>query len=368
MPEFDSIGPEKILEVYNPKIGMHGFVVIDNTALGPGKGGIRMTPSVSKHEVFRLARAMTWKCSLAEIPFGGAKSGIVANPANISVEKKHEIIKTFSKAIKAVCPDYYIAAPDINTGSAEMKSFAEANGNNKSCTGKPVSMGGIPHEFGSTGFGVFIALKIAAEYKGIDLNKAKIAIEGFGNVGGFVGKYLTEETGAKLIGVSDIGGLRYDKNGLDYNKLIKARDEKGSVTEAKQGEKLPHKAIVGLDVDILVTAAMPDLITSSDINSIKAKLIVEGSNIPVTHELEELLERKGIVVIPDFVANAGGVISSYVEYIEGTKKQAFKMIEEKISKNLKKSLELKEEFESIRGAAMHIAKNRILEKCSSCLI
>src|SRR3989344_8944995 len=154
MIKFDEFGPEKIFEVYNPRANMHGFVVIDNLNLGVSKGGIRMTPTVSIEEVSKLARTMTWKNALADIPFGGAKSGIIADDKQISQEKKDELIEAFAESIKELCPSKYIAAPDINTGEHEMEIFSKAIGSKKACTGKPEKMGGIPHELGSTGFGV----------------------------------------------------------------------------------------------------------------------------------------------------------------------------------------------------------------------
>ena len=169
MVQFDDIGPEKILEVYDPKTGMHGFTVIDNTARGPGKGGIRMTPTVTIEEVSRLARAMTLKTAIADLPFGGAKSGIISDPKNISKEKKDEIVKSFSKALKIISPNLYVAAPDINIAEHEMEIFAKTNGSLNSCTGKPKSMKGLPHELGSTGFGVFQSTKIASEFISLNL-------------------------------------------------------------------------------------------------------------------------------------------------------------------------------------------------------
>src|SRR3989338_11655639 len=147
MPHFDEIGPEKMIEVFNHATGMHGFLVIDNTALGPGKGGIRLTPTVTKDEVAALARVMTWKSALAELPFGGAKAGIVADDKKITKREKEEIVRAFAQSIKELCPSKYIAAPDMNTAEEEMRIFAEENGKN-SCTGKPKSMGGLPHELG----------------------------------------------------------------------------------------------------------------------------------------------------------------------------------------------------------------------------
>jgi len=162
----DMLGPEKIIEVYNPKVGMHGFVVIDNTALGPGKGGIRMTPSVSEEEVARLARAMTYKNALAELPFGGAKSGIIANDRELTKLEKKEIVVAFSKALKGIIPREYVAAPDMNMAEEEMEWFSKANGSKKACTGKPKKMGGLPHELGSTGYGVAIATEVAVNFLG----------------------------------------------------------------------------------------------------------------------------------------------------------------------------------------------------------
>ncbi|MEM1586168.1 MAG: Glu/Leu/Phe/Val dehydrogenase dimerization domain-containing protein [Candidatus Bathyarchaeia archaeon] len=176
----DEWGPEKVLQVYDPRTQMRGILVIDNTALGPGKGGIRMTPTVDVEEAFRLARTMTWKCALAELPFGGAKSGIIADPKKISKEEKISLIRAFAMAIKPLSPSQYIAGPDINTGEEEMAVYAMANGNLSSCTGKPANMCvrpgekcGIPHEYGSTAYGVFHATMVASEHVGLDLKKSK---------------------------------------------------------------------------------------------------------------------------------------------------------------------------------------------------
>jgi len=365
--EYDGYGPEKIIQVYNPKVGLHGFVVIDNTALGPGKGGCRLTKTVSVAEVSKLARAMTWKCALADLPFGGAKSGIIADSDFPSKERKAELIKAFAEALKQEVPSQYVSAPDMNIGEDEMKVFAETIGDKKACTGKPKEMGGLPHELGSTGFGVFHATKVAAEHMGLDLANATIAIEGFGNVGGFAGKFLSE-AGAKLVGVSDIKGLVFNKNGLDFQKLSNARDQKGSVIEYDgEAQILDCHKIIELDVDILVTAAIPDLVKIHEVNKVKAKLIVQGSNIPMTEEVEETLADKGKLIVPDFVANAGGVISSYVEFIGGNEKEMFKMVEEKITHNTKKVLEKAGETNYTRKAALSIARDRILEKCKWCV-
>ena len=366
MIDFDEFGPEKILEVYNPKVGMRGFVVIDNTSLGPGKGGIRMTPSVSAVEVSRLARAMTWKNALADIPFGGAKSGIVADSKRITPSHKKAIVEAFSKALTVVTPDLYVAAPDMNMAEKEMEWFAKANGNKRSTTGKPTSMGGLPHELGSTGFGVFHATKVAAPYANLDLKNATVAVEGFGNVGYFVTKFLSEH-GAKIVAVSDSRGVIHNYDGLDFKKLAKVKKQTGSVTNYKPGSKDCCEDILNVKADILITAAIPDLINVSDVRNLKFKLIVEGSNIPMTYDIEELINDKGVLVVPDFVANAGGVISSYVEYKGGSEKEMFKLVEKKVANNTKIVMEAAKKRKCVpRQCALEIAKERIRKKCKVC--
>lgn len=365
--EFDEFGPEKILEVYDPKTGMHGFTIIDLTVRGPGKGGIRMTPTVSKDEVFRLARAMTWKNALADLPFGGAKSGIVADDKKISKKEKREIVEAFSKALKPVCPELYVAAPDMNMAEVEMEWFANANGSKKACTGKPKDMGGLPHELGSTGFGTYHAALVALEHLGMDVKKTTFAVEGFGNVGWFVSKFLTE-AGARLVAVSDSKGALSNPNGIDFEKLAKVKKQTGSVTN--YGGKCTvgkSNSILDAKADVLITAAVPDLISYKDVHRLKFKLIVQGSNIPATPDVEDHLQEHKILNIPDFVGNAGGVISSYVEYKGGTEKEMFKLIEEKIRKNTKLVLERAEKNGiKPRDAALEIAKERIKKKCEVC--
>lgn len=364
---YDAYGPEKVIEVYNPKVGMRGYVVIDNRSLGPGKGGIRMTPSVSMEEVFRLARTMTWKNAISNLPFGGAKGGIIADPKQLTPKKKAEIVKAYGEAMKIVCPDLWVAAPDISTAEEEMRIFANAVGSNKACTGKPKDMGGLPHELGSTGFGVYHSALVALKHMGLNVKKITFAVEGFGNVGWFVSKFLTE-AGAKLVGVSDSKGLIYNGKGIDFKKLADIKKKEGSVVKYP-GKVMKDSEIVSLDVDMLVTAAIPDLIKPNDVDSVKTKLIVCGSNIAMSHETEEMLYKHKVLVVPDFVANAGGVISSYVEYISGNEKKMWKMVEEKITKNTELVLKNAEKKKiSPRQAAMDIAVERVVKKCKTCRI
>jgi len=362
----DEFGPEKVLEVFDHKTGMHGFVCIDNTALGPAKGGIRMTPNVTVEEVAKLARTMTWKCALASLPFGGGKSGIVADPKKISPDQKMAIIRSFAAAIKPVCPSKYIAAPDINTSEKEMEEFVRANGSFRSATGKPsnlcVAPGvkcGIPHEYGSTGFGVAHATAIAAEHAKLSLKYASVAIEGYGNVGVFAAGHLAK-MGAKIVAVSDSRGCIYNKTGLDITKLSRIKQETGSVINYAPGNVLQNEKLFELDVDIIIPSAVPDVINRHNVEKIKSKLVVEAANIPATPEMEEIMYQRGILVVPDFVANAGGVISSYAEYKGENPTRMFQMVEKRINKNTKIVLdEAKKKKIKPRDAAMEIAVKRV---------
>ncbi|MBI4018356.1 MAG: Glu/Leu/Phe/Val dehydrogenase [Candidatus Aenigmarchaeota archaeon] len=366
MIEHDEFGPEKIVEVYDPKTKMRGVLIIDNTALGPGKGGIRMTPSVSKEEVFRLGRTMTWKCSLAGLPFGGAKSGIIADPKKMSLEERKAQVQAFARALKPLSPRQYIAAPDVNTAEQEMKWYAEANGSWKSCTGKPANMCvkpgekcGIPHEYGSTGFGVAAATRVAAAFAGIDIRGAAFAVEGFGNVGTFASKHL-EQSGAKLVAASDSKGCIYNPDGVDAGKLLDVKEKTGSVINYKPGKVLKNEELFLLGVDIIIPAALPDVINAGNADRIKAKIIVEGANIPATPEIEARLHKRGILVVPDFVANAGGVISSYAEWRGYNPKRMFELVENKITRNTKRVLEhARKTGAAPRDAAMNLAFERV---------
>ena len=362
----DEWGPEKILHVYDPEIEMKGVLVIDNTTLGPGKGGIRMLPTVTAEEIFHLARTMTWKCALAELPFGGAKSGILANPKRISGEKKMEIIRAFSRALKPVCPKLYVAAPDINTGEEEMAAFAKENGSMKACTGKPAHMCvkpgvkcGIPHEYGSTAIGVVQATFTAADFAGLDIEGATAAVEGFGNVGSYAVEHLAQ-LGVKVVAVSDSKGVVYNPKGLEYERLSKVKKETRSVVNYIPGKVLGHEELFGLPVDIIVPAAFPNVITEKNVDNVKAKMVVEEANIPVRPEIEEVLRSRGVLVVPDILANAGGVISSYAEYRGYNPKQMLRLVQRKIRRSTVTVLEhAAEKNIGLRDAALNIAKERI---------
>jgi len=366
----DEFGPEYALTVHDPTLDMTGYLVIDNTALGPGKGGLRMTPNVSMQETFRLARVMTWKNALADIPFGGAKSGIVWDQSGNQNEKeKQQFIESFARAVKRFVPDKYISAPDINTGEEEMKWFVEAVNSWRAATGKPADfctgdtlerMCGLPHELGSTGFGVAHSVKTAWEMMDRSIENATVAIDGFGNVGRHAFRYL-EDMGAKIVAVSDSGGGIHNESGLDRESLESASAD-GSVSDSPDGTVIPNTDIFALDVDILITASISDVIHKDNQESVQADLIVEGSNIPMEEGIENNLFDRGITIIPDFAANAGGVISSYAEYEGFDEAKAFDLIEEKVTKATKNIMEKTQENNVYpREAGLEIARARIKE-------
>ncbi len=356
----DKLGPEYILKTFNKKHGVWGYLVIDNTARGVGKGGIRMTPGVTEEEVARLARAMTYKNALADIPFGGAKAGLAYDPKIHTPAEKKEIIQWFARQLQPFLIKYYIAGPDVNTTEVEMGQFVAAAGNRKAATGKPKKFGGLPHELGSTGYGVAEAAKIAAEFGGINIGGATVAIEGFGNVGTFAFKFL-EDMGARVVAVSDSRGAIYNPVGLDYKAVMAAKKTSGTVTAYKNASRSDGRKIFELDVDILIPAALPDVINEKNIDQVRAKIIVEGANIPMRLEFEKILERKGVLVVPDIAANSGGVISSYAEHKGYDAEKMFKLVRQKVSTSVRAVLgKSKKEKISAREAAISLAEEKIL--------
>ncbi len=361
----DEWGPENVVLAYDPDTGMRGVLVIDNTAMGPGKGGIRFTPTVTPVEIFRLARVMTWKCALAGIPFGGAKGGIIGDPTKVD---RVAWIKSFAKMIKPYVPQQYIAATDMGTTELDMAVFAHEIGNMSACTGKPRELGGIPHELGTTGFGVAIATDLTVRFLNeigilnIDPTEATVAIQGFGNVGSFTARFL-DEMGYKIVSICDVSACIHDPEGIDIPSIMKELGASTHIGNLKKYEKQPKEKIFDFHADIFIPAAISDTInreTAPKLLSSKTKIVVEGANIPTTSEGEEILLKNGVWIIPDIVANAGGVIGSYVEYKGGTEIEAFELIKYKITSNVKRILsEAYQSKSSTRAIALEIAKARV---------
>jgi glutamate dehydrogenase (NAD(P)+) len=365
----DEWGPEKVLQVYDPDTGMKGILVIDNTSTGPGKGGIRFAETVILQDVFRLARTMTWKCAAADLPFGGAKGGIIADPNKVD---RVAWMRSFAKMIRPYCPTQYIAATDIGTSELDMAIFAHEIGDMHACTGKPAELGGIPHELGTTGYGVATALQTAIEVLG-KLNSTKnlpskgqikVAIQGFGNVGSFTARFL-DSAGIKVVAISDVFGFIYNKDGLNIPRLMMDMKGKTRLSDLKEAyyDIRDKDEIFEIESDIFIPAAVGDVITDKTAPKLLGhgvKLVVEAANLPTVPKAGESLHKNGVWIIPDFIANAGGVIGSFVEYQGRTEKEAFQLIEYKIVKIVKNVLtKAILEEESPRVIATEISKQKV---------
>ena len=365
----DSWGPEKVIHVYDPRIRMEAILVIDNTARGPGKGGFRIREGITPIEVFKLARTMTWKCALADLPFGGAKGAINADPYSID---KIQYVKAFAQAVSAISPHEWVAAPDMNVGEKEIEVFVEEIGSMKAATGKPERLGGIPHELGTTGFGVGVAIEKTLEVlsKALKIQDGleglKVVIQGFGNVGSELLKYLANRD-AQVIGISDYWGAAFNPKGIDPSKALKhayAHYEGQSIKSCKGATEIARDDVLYLDCDVLVPSAVSNAITSHNASKIKANLIFEAANNPTTKDAEQMLLQRGILVIPDCLVNAGGVIGSYVEYIGGTADEAFALIDTKIRQNTRQVIDGAINSDTVilpRTVAMKIAQERVFE-------
>ncbi len=356
----DEYGPEKVVYVYEPRCGLKGIVVVDNSAIGPGIGGIRMTPTVSTEEVFRLARAMTWKNALAGIPHGGGKSGIIADPRKISAAEKEVLIRQFARAIEGL--HQYIPGPDMGTDETCM---AWVRDEIRRSVGLSAVLGGIPlDQVGATGYGLAVCGEVAQEFCDLDLQGARVSMQGFGNVGQHASRYLVER-GAILTVATDVDGTIHNEDGIDVEELVKCMRSGKGVTGYADAKKHDRDDFIGLECDIFVPAAQPDVITAENANQVKCKVILQGANIPCTAAAERILQDRGILNVPDFVANAGGVICGSVEYHGGTKNQAFTEIAEKMRENTRAVLN-KANAEKIlpREAALILARERVKEAMS----
>jgi len=358
----DEFGPEKIVYIHEPRCGLRGIVVIDNSSIGPAIGGIRMTPTVDTEEVFRLARAMTWKNALAGIPHGGGKAGIIADPRKMSAAKKETLIRQFARGFENL--NQYIPGPDMGTDETCM---AWVRDEIRRSVGLSSVLGGIPlDQVGATGFGLAVCAEAAEEFLSFPLKGARVCIQGFGNVGQHAARYLSEpKRGAKIVAASDLDGTVYNPKGLNVEKLCRVMQETQGVTQYGDADTLDRDAFLGIDCEIFVPAAQPDVIHENNADELKCKLILQGANIPATPGAEQILHQNGIISVPDFVANAGGVICGSVEYRGGTKSGAFVEIEEKIRENTKAVLRLSLDSKlPPRNAALQLAQQRVREAMS----
>lgn len=350
----DEFGPAKIVHIHEAGAGLKSIVAIDNTACGPAMGGVRMAPDVSVEEAFRLARAMTMKNALAGIPYGGGKAVIFADPA-VADDEKERLMRAFAVAIRDL--KEYIPGPDMGTNEQSMAWVHDEIGR---AIGLPASIGGIPlDEIGATGLGVAVAAEVASRYCQLDLSRARVVIQGFGAVGTHAARLLAQG-GARIVGVADISGALHDDGGIDIASLIEHVRGGGVVREFANGATLPRDAVIEIESDIFIPAARPDVVTAGNVDKLKTRLVVQGANIPVSDEAEAMLHRRGVLSIPDFVANAGGIICGAVEYQGGTQAEALRRIEQSIRTNTEAVLERSSEAAiTPRAAGLEIAEARV---------
>ena len=350
----DELGPAKVVHVHNPALGLRAILVIDNVAAGPAIGGLRMAPDVSLSECVRLARAMTLKNAMAGLAHGGAKS-VLAADARLPRAQKEALIRAFAAALRT--ESHYIFGPDMGTDETCMAWIKDEIGR---AVGLPRVLGGIPlDEIGATGWGVAHAAEVAAPHAGVALSRARVAIQGVGAVGTHAARFLSER-GATIVAASDSTGTLYDPEGLDVPALLALKRQGQSVLESPTGQKLECDAIVGIDCEVWIPAARPDVVREDNVSQLRARLVVEGANIPLTAGAEQQLHDRGVLVVPDFVANAGGVICAALEYQGAAESTVFPTIAERIRTNTDDVLTASARLlVSPRQAALQIAVDRV---------
>jgi glutamate dehydrogenase (NAD(P)+) len=310
-----------------------GYRVTHNVARGPSKGGIRYHPDVTLDEVKALAMWMTWKCALAGIPFGGAKGGIVCNPKRMSENELQRMTRRFtSEIINEIGPERDIPAPDVGTDGRVMAWIFDTYSMNKGhsvlgvVTGKPLTIGGSLGRQEATARGALYCVREAVRKKQMSLAGIRVAVQGFGNVGSYLAQFLTED-GATVIAISDSTSGLHNPNGIDVQAAIAHKRETGSLAGFRGAEPLTNEELLLLDCDVLAPCALEQVITEENAAQVKAKIVVEGANGPVTPAADEILEDKGILVLPDILANAGGVVVSYFEWVQGLQEYFWKEAE-----------------------------------------
>lgn len=381
----------KILSVTNNELIIHfpvrmdngevevfkGYRVQHNNALGPYKGGLRYHPTIDIDAVKALAMWMTWKTSLAGLPYGGAKGGIQIDPTKYSMGELERITRRFTYALgDNIGPEHDIPAPDVNTNAQTMAWIADTYMSTKSpserskfqhvVTGKPVGSGGLEGRDRATGFGVFLTIKYWAENKKIDLKNKTFIVQGFGNVGYWTAHFL-ESVGAKMVGVQDAFGSIANEKGLSVEELFQfSNQNKGSIVGFPGSKEIAKDRFYALNCDICIPAALGNQITKDNAGDIKAFLVAEGANGPTTVEAEELLLKRGVEIIPDILCNSGGVIGSYFEWLQNRNGEMWELddilvkLDKKIRESFKKVQQMAQSKNTdMRTAAYIIAIERI---------
>jgi glutamate dehydrogenase (NAD(P)+) len=339
-----------------------GYRVLYNTSRGPAKGGIRFDLNVTLEEVKALAAWMTWKCALVNIPFGGAKGGVVCDPATMSMPELERVTRRYtSSIIETLGPDSDVPAPDVNTNERVMAWIMDTYSMHKRhtvtavVTGKPVEMGGSLGRREATGRGVTFVTREALARLGMSLKGARVAIQGFGNVGSVSADLLSKE-GAVIVAVSDKSGGLHRPQGLDISDVLKWVRERRQLAGYPKADAIPNDQVLTLDCDVVVPAATENVITRKNAPHIKAKIICEGANGPTTAAADEILEKKGIFVIPDILANAGGVTVSYFEWVQD--RGGYFWDEETVNRRLE-SIMVRSFSEVVTWAERHKVNTRI---------
>ncbi len=351
-----------------------GYRVQHNIALGPAKGGIRYHPNVSLDEVKSLAFWMSFKCAVMNLPYGGGKGGIKIDPKLHSIKEIERVSRRFFSEISIIVgPDRDIPAPDVNTNSDVMAWFMDTYSMNVGysslgvVTGKPIGLGGSEGRTEATGRGVSTTAALGAELKGIEVSKATVAVEGFGNVGQYAALLLSAEKGARIVALSDSRGAIYHPDGFNIAELMRYKKEHGTISDYPGADsRLNLTDLKTMDVDILIPAALEDSITPKIARDVKARVIVEGANGPLSDGADEILNAKDILIVPDILANAGGVTVSYFEWVQDLqsffwkKDQVNATLEEIMANSFKETAEIMTEYSTdMRTAAYILATERI---------
>jgi len=320
-----------------------GYRIVHNDTRGPAKGGLRYHPDVTLDETRALAALMTLKTAVVNLPFGGAKGAVVCDPVTLSLDELERLTRRYTAEITIMIgPEIDIPAPDVGTNPQIMAWIMDTYSMGKGysvpavTTGKPIEIGGSKGRFGATGRGCSMIASLTAKHLGINLKELTVAVQGFGNVGSAVTQFLSQE-GCRVIGVSDIYGGIYNPKGLDIEGLLAQCKQTGSVVGFKEAEAITNAELLALQCYILIPAAIENQIVKANAADIKARIIVEGANAPTTSEADKILNDRGVFVVPDILANAGGVIVSYFEWVQDV--QAFFWSEEEVNRQLQTVME-----------------------------
>jgi glutamate dehydrogenase (NAD(P)+) len=351
-----------------------GYRVQHNTGPGPTKGGIRFHQDVTLQEVKALAMFMTWKCAVVGLPYGGAKGGVTVNPKLLSQTELQNMTRRYTTELQFMFgPNQDIPAPDVNTNAQIMAWLMDTYSMNVGhsvpgvVTGKPIALGGSQGRSEATGRGVVFALEEAAPKINLDLSGATAIVQGFGNVGSVAARLL-QQTGVKVIGVGEVYGSIYNPDGIDINELLAYKAKNGRIDGFPDVELVGNRELLELPCDILVPAALENQIDADNAPKIQAKIIVEGANGPTSPEADDILNDRGIMIVPDILANAGGVTVSYFEWVQAL--QAFPWTEQQVNERLKQIMtnsfnsvfETAQQYEvSMRTGAMVYAVTRVAE-------